>query len=310
MPNSLPPIADWASTPLEQPQVIAFAVADVWGVQFERDGVVLIEHDGPIFSPNMPAGNVTATVIGMDGGRRVLTTPPAPRVIRGQTDPVIGSGAVWLDGCTFTRTPATTNAGPLYMTDCTVRNAARGVGNSPSVRLVRGCRFYDLTEDACQNVPTVIDLEVHGITGSKAGNHSDVLQVFGDSGGPFIWYRVMAEDVGYQGIAARTANGIDGLAIVECSIRIKPPIEGAGNYIQGPLHNAVIRGNTLTGYSGDPGYGCDFWCGSDPVSKRGEWTDVVFDGNTIGVYRIYTTQFTRVTWTNNVWGGIRKDGRP
>lgn len=254
--SSQTPICNWLTVPGSPAglvEVIAFSRLGIWGVVFEASGQpIIVRGTGPVYGATMPGGTVTATVIGMDGGTCKLTLQVGsggPRLIRGVTNPTIGSGDVWVDKCTFTSTPQTGSC-RLWMTNCTVTGASRGVGPCPDVQMVRGCVFKNLSDDGVQNCGLVVDVRIEGIDPGTSGIHADALQGWGRTYGGWIWYNVIAEKLEYQGIFIRSMGKTRGMAMVKCKMTMDGPltISGAsGNALTGEWDHLLIRDCVFTG---------------------------------------------------------------
>lgn len=344
--SSLVPIGDWDAVP-GQPDgrvgVPAFAKPGIWGVVFVSAGrpeIVTEPTPNPAtgvveYWHEFPAGDVTATVIGLDGGRRELPAlrigpgPGIPRVIRGgklkATDAaIVGSGKVWLDGVTIEgdyqskNHPVGGNVTELYLTNCTIRGTFRAQGWTTNCVLMCGCIVEDVREDVGQNCRLFIrntvrrvDPGINPATGLPR-EHADVWQLWGPSGGNYICYANSIEATSYQGAFCRwTGTGADGIAIVGNTITMSAPTIGSGNGLQGRIKHLVFTGNVLTGFTGYFGNGSDLWVGSDSAGGFG-WSHVLFKGNVLGTVKFWPTAgFSDCVFTSNLWGGMPpRDGIP
>lgn len=356
--NGLPPIVQVVAVPSEQPALLADHCKRIWGVVFNSGGQPIVVREPtmrtwqglngqqvgfPCWWPGreLPNGTCTITVIASDGARLELTHPigsGAPRIISDRTLTAaddLGSGEVWLRRCKFTGTPKTNNC-IVWMTECEVRNAVRGVGPTGNCRGVRNTAMFNLLDDGAQNPQWIANVIIRGIRGTETGAHADGAQLWGTVIKNRFIYRLVVsgadpkEGADAQGWFLKTTGsdqGIEGLALIECDIALAATW-GAGNGIEGPIHHAVIRGNKLRGYSRGPGYGGDIYIGRSSIGQWpnktywGGWFDVRFEGNEIGTapkpgeqasvtWSIDKTQgYTRCEFKDNTWAGVMRDGLP
>ena len=326
-----------------------FHLKGMWGVVFVAGGgwpvIVTTETVEPTtgilaFWASVPPGPVTATAIGMDGGRRDLGThwvgpgAGAVRVVRGRTlradDPLasgyVGSGAVWFDRCTFIgdyRTkahPIGGNVGPAYFTNCTFIGCHRAQGGTPNNAMMRGCRIETTREDAVQGCPLLVDVTISGIDPGSTGEHADAVQLGLATHENVIYYRVKATDLHYQSLFIRGAGVSRGLAVVDCTFSMALPLRmpgAAGCAITGQWDHVIIRDSVFINPYGDVNSSAGFalWQEKDSAGvKRFALANSIVEGCTFGSWAIGPAVKDAIpsgTFKRNKWGTApERDGLP
>lgn len=151
--------------------------------------------------------------------------------------------SVWLTDCVIIGGPEERPfpiggnwVGPQYVTECSITGQRRASGYGQNQRLMRNLSITENREDVFQAVPFALNITVDGVDPGDGPDpeHADVIQsaggIQGDPAGMHNWifYNIVATDLHYQAVFARTGAPALDNAFVNCFFEMRAPVRVGG----------------------------------------------------------------------------------
>jgi hypothetical protein len=181
-----------------------------------------------------------------------------------------------------------------YFTNDSITNVNFAVPQG--TELARGLNIYDISDDAFQMVPLVVNCTADGLAGADDGPHADAWQWWGNGAKNAIVYGFRATGLHVQGIFSRVLNSDTASGVAFVNVYMELASDAIGNsWLYGKWDHLLMWHSTFV--QENNGTYHDFWFNKEPTTGDLSITNASFIGNMFSRLR---TAYPELVFTQTV----------